>query len=152
MMKALSRKLAGLEKEIEANKRLVDEYNAKIAESEKLAKSEWPEAERLAAEKKELAELEKVAADGITDAELDLAKGNISGGLALKFESTQARMSRLTGAELTDGEFIDLDESLSRYDAVTLADVQVVAKLMSESKKSFIAVGDVKDDLFDEFV
>ncbi|MEY3483845.1 MAG: hypothetical protein RLZZ218_680, partial [Actinomycetota bacterium] len=99
-----------------------------------------------------LAELEKVASEGITDAELDLAKGNISGGLALKFESTQARMSRLTGAELTDGEFIDLDESLSRYDAVTLADVQIVAKLMSESKKSFIAVGDVKDDLFDEFV
>jgi hypothetical protein len=27
-----------------------------------------------------------------------------------------------------------------------------VAKLMSESKKSFIAVGDVKDDLFDEFI
>ena len=99
-----------------------------------------------------LAELEKVASEGITDAELDLAKGNISGGLALKFESTQARMSRLTGAELTDGEFIDLDESLRRYDAVSLADVQLVAKLMSESKKSFIAVGDVKDDLFDEFV
>jgi predicted Zn-dependent peptidase len=99
-----------------------------------------------------LAELEKVAADGITEAELDLAKGNISGGLALKFESTQARMSRLSGAELTDGEFIDLDESLSRYDAVTLADVQLVAKLMNDSKKSFIAVGDIKADLFDEFV
>jgi len=99
-----------------------------------------------------LAELEKVASDGITEAELDLAKGNISGGLALKFESTQARMSRLSGAELTDGEFIDLDESLSRYDAVTLADVQLVAKLMNDSKKSFIAVGDIKDDLFDEFI
>ena len=99
-----------------------------------------------------LAELEKVAGDGITEAELDLAKGNISGGLALKFESTQARMSRLSGAELTDGEFIDLDESLSRYDAVTLADVQLVAKLMNDSKKSFIAVGDIKDDLFDEFI
>ncbi|MFZ4116936.1 MAG: M16 family metallopeptidase [Rhodoluna sp.] len=99
-----------------------------------------------------LVELEKVSADGITEAELDLAKGNISGGLALKFESTQARMSRLSGAELTDGEFIDLDESLSRYDAVTLADVQLVAKLMNDSKKSFIAVGDIKDDLFDEFV
>jgi hypothetical protein len=61
-------------------------------------------------------------------------------------------MSRLSGAELTDGEFIDLDESLSRYDAVSLADVQVVAKLMSESKKSFVAVGDLKADLFDEFV
>jgi predicted Zn-dependent peptidase len=99
-----------------------------------------------------LAELDKVAAEGISDAELALAKGNISGGLALKFESTQARMSRLSGAELTDGEFIDLDESLSRYDAVTLADVKLVAKLMSKSKKSFVAVGDLKDDLFDEFV
>jgi predicted Zn-dependent peptidase len=99
-----------------------------------------------------LAELEKVASDGITAAELDLAKGNISGGLALKFESTQARMSRLSGAELTDGEFIDLDESLSRYAAVSLADVQAVAQLMNSSKKSFVAVGDIKDDLFDEFI
>jgi predicted Zn-dependent peptidase len=99
-----------------------------------------------------LAELAKVATDGITEAELDLAKGNISGGLALKFESTQARMSRLGGAELTDGEFIDLDESLARYSAVNLVDVQALAKLMSDAPKSFVAVGDVKESLFDEFV
>ena len=99
-----------------------------------------------------LAELEKVADLGITVAELELAKGNISGGLALKFESTQARMSRLSGAELTDGEFLDLDESLSRYDAVTLEDVQAMAKLMFLNDKSFVAVGDVKDNLFDEFI
>ena len=99
-----------------------------------------------------IAELEKVAADGITEAELDLAKGNISGGLALKFESTQARMSRLGGAELTDGEFIDLDESLARYSAVNLVDVQALAKLMSDAPKSFVAVGDLKESLFDEFV
>ena len=99
-----------------------------------------------------LAELGKVASDGITDAELDLAKGNISGGLALKFESTQARMSRLSGAELTDGEFIDLDESLSRYAAVQLADVQELAKLMFDAPKSYVAVGEIKASLFDEFV
>jgi predicted Zn-dependent peptidase len=97
-------------------------------------------------------ELGKVAADGITEAELALAKGNISGGLALKFESTQARMSRLSGAELTDGEFIDLDESLSRYSAVQLSDVQALAKLMFEAPKSFVAVGEIKQSLFDEFV
>jgi len=28
----------------------------------------------------------------------------------------------------------------------------LVAKLMNDSKKSFIAVGDIKADLFDEFV
>jgi predicted Zn-dependent peptidase len=99
-----------------------------------------------------IAELGKVAADGITEAELALAKGNISGGLALKFESTQARMSRLSGAELTDGEFIDLDESLSRYSAVQLSDVQALAKLMFEAPKSFVAVGEIKQSLFDEFV
>jgi predicted Zn-dependent peptidase len=97
-------------------------------------------------------ELGKVAAHGITEAELALAKGNISGGLALKFESTQARMSRLSGAELTDGEFIDLDESLSRYSAVQLSDVQALAKLMFEAPKSFVAVGEIKQSLFDEFV
>ena len=99
-----------------------------------------------------IAELGKVATDGITEAELDLAKGNISGGLALKFESTQARMSRLSGAELTDGEFIDLDESLSRYSAVQLSDVQALAKLLFEAPKSFVAVGEIKQSLFDEFV
>jgi len=99
-----------------------------------------------------LIELEKVANEGISLAELELAKGNISGGLALKFESTQARMARLSSAELTDGEFIDLDESLSRYAAVSLADVQAVAQAMFGSKHSFVAVGDVSADLFDEFV
>jgi predicted Zn-dependent peptidase len=99
-----------------------------------------------------LEELGKVSADGITEAELALAKGNISGGLALKFESTQARMSRLSGAEITDGEFIDLDESLARYAAVALADVQDLAKLMFEAPKSFVAVGEIKESLFDEFV
>lgn len=99
-----------------------------------------------------LIELEKVANEGISLAELELAKGNISGGLALKFESTQARMARLSSAELTDGEFIDLDESLSRYAAVSLADVQSVAQAMFGSKHSFVAVGDVSADLFDEFV
>ena len=99
-----------------------------------------------------IAELGKVATDGITEAELALAKGNISGGLALKFESTQARMSRLSGAELTDGEFIDLDESLSRYSAVQLSDVQALAKLLFEAPKSFVAVGEIKQSLFDEFV
>jgi predicted Zn-dependent peptidase len=99
-----------------------------------------------------LQELEKVANEGISLDELELAKGNISGGLALKFESTQARMSRLSGTELTDGEFIDLDESLSRYAAVNLADVQAVAQAMFASEHSFVAVGDVKPDLFDEFI
>lgn len=98
-----------------------------------------------------LVELEKIANEGITLAELELAKGNISGGLALKFESTQARMSRLSSAELTDGLFFDLDESLQRFAAVDQQAVQNLAAEMFGAKRSFIAVGDINDDLFDEF-
>ena len=99
-----------------------------------------------------LDELDKVAQYGITPAELDLAKGNISGGLALKFESTQARMSRLAGAELTDGEFLDLDASLANYGAVELEHIQVLAADLLTRQKSFVAVGDLKKTLFDKFV
>ena len=99
-----------------------------------------------------LDELDKVAQYGITPAELDLAKGNISGGLALKFESTQARMSRLAGAELTDGEFLDLDASLANYGAVELEHIQVLAADLLTRQKSFVAVGDLKKNLFDKFV
>jgi predicted Zn-dependent peptidase len=99
-----------------------------------------------------LAELEKVASEGITQEELELAKGNISGSLALKFEGTQARMARLSSAELTDGEFIDLDESLSRFAAVDLLQVQQLAQTMFNSKRSFVAVGDLSQDIFDEFI
>lgn len=98
-----------------------------------------------------LDQLEKVANQGITLAELELAKGNISGGLALKFESTQARMARLSSAELTDGLFFDLDESLARFASVELQEVQQLAQQMFLSQKSFVAVGDIGEDLFDEF-
>ncbi len=99
-----------------------------------------------------LDELDKVAQYGITPAELDLAKGNISGGLALKFESTQARMSRLAGAELTDGEFLDLEASLANYRSVELEHIQALAGELLTREKSFVAVGDLKKNLFDKFV
>jgi predicted Zn-dependent peptidase len=97
-------------------------------------------------------ELGKVANEGISTEELNLAKGNISGGLALKFESTQAKMSRLSSAELSDGEFNDLDEVLHRYESVSLDDVQKVAQLMFSTQHSFVAVGDLAQDVFDEFI
>ena len=96
-------------------------------------------------------ELEKVANEGITQAELDLAKGNISGGLALKFESTQARMGRLSSAELSDGLFFDLDESLARFRAVSLEEVRAIAQVMFNTPRSFVAVGDLKQDVFEKF-
>lgn len=99
-----------------------------------------------------IAEFEKIAADGITEAELELAKGNISGSLALKFESTQARMSRLASAEIVQGQFIDLDQTFASFDAVTNDQVMALAKDLLTKERSIVAVGDVKSKVFDEFI
>jgi predicted Zn-dependent peptidase len=99
-----------------------------------------------------IAEFEKIAADGITEAELELAKGNISGSLALKFESSQSRMSRLASAEIVQGQFIDLDQTFASFDAVTNEQVMALAKDLLSKERSIVAVGDVKSNLFDEFI
>ena len=92
-----------------------------------------------------LAEFEKVATHGITDAELTLAKGNISGGLALKYEATQARMSRLVSAEIVTGQFIDLDTTLAAFEAVTLAEVRELAADIAGRNRTIVAVGECTD-------
>jgi predicted Zn-dependent peptidase len=97
-------------------------------------------------------ELDKVATDGITQAEYDLAIGNISGSLALKFESTQSRMSRLVSAEVVTGEFVDLDDSLALFKAVTREDIRQLAADVAGRERSIVAVGDIQEKIFDEFL
>ncbi len=99
-----------------------------------------------------LQELDNIAQSGITKAELELAVGNISGGLALKFESSQARMSRLIGSEMTTGEFLDLDETLERYGQVTVDEVQSLVQWLQKNDQSIVAVGDVEQKTFEPFL
>ena len=99
-----------------------------------------------------IAELEKVAQSGITSEELALARGNISGSLALKFETNQARMSRLASAEILAGEFMDLDETIERFEAVELSQVQALAQDLMKLPRSIVAVGDVTETMFESFV
>jgi predicted Zn-dependent peptidase len=99
-----------------------------------------------------IAELDKVAQNGITSEELALARGNISGSLALKFETNQARMSRLASAEIVAGEFMDLDETIERFEAVELSQVQALAQDLMKLPRSIVAVGDVTETMFESFV
>ncbi|MDE2591352.1 MAG: insulinase family protein [Actinomycetales bacterium] len=99
-----------------------------------------------------LEEFAKLAQDGVTAAELELAKGNINGGMALKFESTQARMSRLVGTELINGEFYDLDATIEQFNAVSAEDVRELAVDLLGRHRSIVAVGDIAETHFDEFL
>jgi len=99
-----------------------------------------------------VSELEKLANEGITNDELELARGNVSGSLALKFESSMARMNRLFSTEIFNGKFYDLDETLLRYSQVNASNVQKVAAELVGRKRALVAVGDVKESAFARFV
>lgn len=88
------------------------------------------------------AELEKIASNGITEAELGSARGNVSGGLALRFESSQARMNRLLAAEIAMGEFLDLEQTLKLFNEVENDDVKRVAQRLVQQPQSLVVVGE----------
>ena len=74
------------------------------------------------------AELGRLADDGITAEELERGKGQLRGGLVLGLEDTGSRMSRIGKAELVYDELPSIDEVLARIEAVTLDDVNTLAR------------------------
>jgi predicted Zn-dependent peptidase len=86
------------------------------------------------------AELQRLAADGITDAELTRAKSSIRGATALGLEDSGARMSRIGRTKLLTGEVPEIDHLLAKTDAVTSADIrQVVERVLSGQRTLAIA-------------
>jgi len=86
-------------------------------------------------------ELEAMAETGPTERELDLARGNISGSLALRFESSMARMNRLLATELGTGDFLSLSEVIERYHAVTAPEVRDAAATLAQNPGALVVVG-----------
>ncbi|QAY74338.1 insulinase family protein [Agromyces protaetiae] len=94
------------------------------------------------------AELERVAEHGVTPIELERAVGQLGGASALALEDSDTRMSRLGRAELTLGEFQDLDEALRRISLVTVDDVQTLAADLVARPFSLSAVGAIDEAAF----
>jgi predicted Zn-dependent peptidase len=72
--------------------------------------------------------LAEVARDGITEVECRIAKGSLRGGLVLGLEDSGSRMHRIGRSELNFGEHRTIDQTLALIDAVTLDEVNAVAK------------------------
>ena len=89
------------------------------------------------------AELDRIVADGgVSDRELDAAKGHLTGSMALGLESSSSRMHRLGRSELTLGEIPTLDELVDAVNAVTPADVaRVVDRVFSSTDRTLTVVG-----------
>lgn len=92
------------------------------------------------------AELDRMAAEGITEAELVQAKGQLAGGTVLALEDPGSRMSRLGRAEMITGEFQDIDEALARVHAVTREQVQELAKELASKQRVITVVGPFENE------
>ena len=87
------------------------------------------------------AEFELLAADGISERELTVAKGNLRAEMLLSGEDSGARMSRLGASMLLHGEVLTVDEVLARIDGIRRADVLEVAAELARSPRTLTAVG-----------
>ncbi|MGH8928839.1 MAG: M16 family metallopeptidase [Acidimicrobiia bacterium] len=97
-------------------------------------------------------ELNRIVSDGVTEAELERAKGSMRGGLALAMEDPNSRMIRLGRDELSGNPHLSIDERIARLDAVTLEDIKAVAGAVLTGTKVMGAVGPFKDGDLDRWV
>ena len=86
-------------------------------------------------------ELDRALADGLTDEELERAKGHLAGSTILALEDSGSRMSRLGKALTSDVPLLTLDETLAAVEAVTAEDVRDVAKAMLGGPWTLAMVG-----------
>jgi predicted Zn-dependent peptidase len=94
-------------------------------------------------------ELEDMAEHGISDEELDRAKGHMKGSLVLSLEHTTSRMSRIGRSEIGHGEILSVDEVLSRIDAVTTQDAERLAAEVFARPMAMAVIGPFTPGVFD---
>lgn len=88
-----------------------------------------------------------VADQGLAEDELKQGKEQVKGSMMLSLESTSSRMSRLGKNELLLNRVVSLDETLARIDAVTMQDVQRIARDIVGQRFALAAVGPVEDQV-----
>ncbi|MFV1999981.1 MAG: M16 family metallopeptidase [Acidimicrobiia bacterium] len=97
-------------------------------------------------------EIERVVNDGITDEELERAKGHVKGSLALGLEDANSRMNRIGRTELTEMEHLSVDQTVERISAVDNEDVKTAAKVAYAGPYVLGAVGPFAEDDFVEHI
>lgn len=79
-------------------------------------------------------EVERLAESGVPSDELERAKGQLRGGMALGLEDSSSRMGRLARSELM-GRFVSVDGSLERIKAVQPRDIMDMAVAMLQQPR-----------------
>jgi predicted Zn-dependent peptidase len=87
-------------------------------------------------------ELARLADVGLGGEELERTRQQVKGQIMLSLESTGARLFRLAGFALHNEPFLDLDELLARFDALTSDDVsRIASEFLAPDRHFFLGLG-----------
>ncbi|MEO7836566.1 MAG: pitrilysin family protein [Acidimicrobiales bacterium] len=90
------------------------------------------------------AEFDSLQRGGVTDRELEVAKGHLTGELALSLEDSAARMNRIGRSQLVHGSVPTMADVVTKVAAVTLDDVARVAERVLANERIVAVVGPVE--------
>ena len=93
-------------------------------------------------------EIDNLGGGGITERELAVAKGHLRAETLLSLEDSGARMSRIGSSLLLHGEVMEVDDLLSRVDAVTVDEVGALAAELAQAPRTVSVVGPFDSDDF----
>jgi len=87
-------------------------------------------------------ELDRIAHDGVTDAEVDVARAHLLGATALSLEDSAARMARIGRSLLVHDDVWTNAEVEARIASVGPADVQrVIERVLAAAPRTITAIG-----------
>jgi predicted Zn-dependent peptidase len=86
-------------------------------------------------------QMEDLASGGLTEEELERAKGHVRGSLVLSLEDTSGRMSRIGRGEISHGEILSVDELIARTEAVTKEDAVATAAEVFSRPTALAVIG-----------
>ena len=87
------------------------------------------------------AQWERLASDGVSEQELERARGQLRGSMVLGGEDSLARMGRLGRAEVSTGRLRSMAENLRLLDAVDAEQVRQVAAWLANGPRAQVVVG-----------
>ena len=91
-------------------------------------------------------ELDRMAAHGLTAAELAAAQSHLRGSLVLGLEDSGSRMSRIGHAQLVHGRVPEVAELEAAYGAVTIDEVNALAAEILTGPRTVAVVGPFDDE------
>ena len=86
----------------------------------------------------------EVAKSGLSEEEINRAKGAVRGALVLSQEDTGSRMNRIGKSELVYGEIMSFDEILKRVSNVTHDEIREIASELLTASPTLAVVGPFK--------